>query len=98
MHLPRLVLLLYLVAQVYDGLFTYVAVRALGVEVEGNAFLAAWMAVFGPAPTLVVAKLTAVMSGILVYARNVNGILAALTGLYLAAAILPWLYVCATWP
>lgn len=98
MHVPRLVLLLYLVAQVYDGLFTYVAVRALGVEVEGNAFLASWMTVFGPAPTLIVAKLTAAASGILVYARNLNGILAGLTGLYLAAAIGPWMYVYATWP
>ena len=98
MRLPRLVLLFYLVAQAYDGLFTYVAVRALGVDVEGNPLLAALMAHYGPAPALMVAKLVAAASGILVYARNLNGILAALTALYLVAAILPWLYIYATWP
>ncbi len=98
MRLPRLVLLLFLVSQACDGLFTYVAVRAHGVEAEGNLILGAWMMLAGPAPTLVVSKLIAAAGGILVYARGLDGILAALTALYLVAAIGPWLYVYATWP
>jgi hypothetical protein len=98
MRLPRLVLLLFLVSQAYDGLFTYVAVRAHGVEAEGNLILGAWMTLVGPTATLVVAKLLAAASGLFVYARGLDVTLAILTGLYLFAAIGPWLYVYANWP
>ena len=98
MRASRLVLLLFLVAQACDGLFTYVAVRAHGVAAEGNFILATWMALVGPAPTLVAAKAIAAASGLFVHARGLTGVLAALTGLYLAGAIGPWLYVYATWP
>jgi hypothetical protein len=98
MRLPRLVLLVFLVTQAYDGLFTYVAVRAQGVEAEGNLILGTWMMLVGPAATLVVSKLVAAASGLFVYTRGREGTLAVLTGLYLFAAIGPWLYVYANWP
>lgn len=98
MRLSRLVLLLFLVAQAYDGLFTYVAVRALGPEVEGNVILATWMMLVGPFPTLVVAKGIAAAAGALVYWRGLHGVLAGMTLLYGCLAIGPWLYVYNTWP
>jgi len=98
MRLPRLVLLLFLVAQAYDGLFTYVAVTACGLAAEGNPVLGAGMALMGTAPTLIAAKSLAAAAGIFVYARGLSGTLAALTALYLTAAVGPWLYVYITWP
>ena len=91
MRLSRLVLLLFLVAQFWDGLFTWVAVDAHGLTAEGNALLVTWMALAGPTPTLVAAKLGAAAGGILLYTRGVHGVLAGLTVLYAVGAIGPWL-------
>ena len=96
--MPRLMLLLFLVAQVCDGIFTYVAVSAVGLHAEGNALLAAWMGLVGPAATLVAAKSVAACAGLLVYYRGLHGLLAGLTVFYAAAAVGPWLAVYVTWP
>ena len=97
-RMSRLVLLLFMVAQAYDGLFTYIAVRALGPDVEGNFILATWMVLVGPAPTLLVAKGVAAAAGALVYWRGLHGVLAGMTALYACVAIIPWLFVYRTWP
>ncbi|MGE0461797.1 MAG: hypothetical protein AB7Q16_10550 [Vicinamibacterales bacterium] len=91
MQLPRLILLLFLVAQLWDGIFTWVAVDAHGLTAEGNAILVGWMALIGPGPTLLAAKLGAAAGGVLLYARGVHRALAGLTVLYAAGAIAPWL-------
>lgn len=98
MQVSRLVLLLFLAAQVFDGLFTYVAVTAVGVQAEGNMMLAGWMELVGPGPTLLVAKLVAAAAGVLVYYRGMHRLLATLTILYGVVAIGPWLAVYHTWP
>ena len=84
-------LLLFLTAQLWDGIFTYVAVDAHGLAAEGNTILATWMAIIGPAPTLLAAKLGAAAGGVLLYVRGVHRTLAGLTVLYALGAIAPWL-------
>jgi hypothetical protein len=79
------------VLQGFDGIFTYVAVGALGPSVEGNALLATWITLVGPATALLCAKAAASLCGILLYARGVHRGLMVLTLLYLLAAIGPWL-------
>jgi hypothetical protein len=91
MSASRLVLLLFIVAQVWDGIFTWVAIDAHGLAAEGNAILASWMAIIGPTPTLLVAKIGAAAGGVLLYRRGVHGILAGLTVLYAVSAIGPWI-------
>ena len=91
MRLSRLVLLLFLAAQLWDGIFTWVAVDTHGLTAEGNTILAAWMMVIGPTATLLAAKLGAAAGGVLLYSRGVHGILAGLTVLYAVGAIGPWL-------
>jgi hypothetical protein len=98
MRLSRLVLLLFLVAQIADGVFTYVAVTALGPGVERNFVLAIWMAIVGPAPTLLVAKGLAVAGGVLVYRHGLHTVLAGLTVMYAVIAVGPWIHIFATWP
>ena len=51
-RLSRLVLMLFLAAQAFDGVFTYVAVNAVGTRAESNAFLAFFMTLIGPGPAL----------------------------------------------
>jgi hypothetical protein len=95
---PRLMLLLFLIAQVCDGVFTYVAVSAVGLAAEGNILLATWMGIVGPGATLVGAKALAAAAGFLVYYRGLHTLLAGLTAFYAAAAVGPWMAVYATWP
>jgi hypothetical protein len=90
---PRLILLLFLVAQVSDGLLTYAAVAVLGVVGEGNLLLATAMHLAGAGPALVGAKTLAAGCGCILYARGFYGILGVLTGLYMLLAITPWLVI-----
>ena len=90
---PRLILLVFLLLQIFDGILTYTAVAVLGVVGEGNVLLAAMMQIVGAGPTLLGAKTLAAGCGILLYVRGFYGILGILTGLYACAAITPWLMV-----
>jgi hypothetical protein len=90
---PRLILLVFLLLQVFDGILTYTAVAWLGVVGEGNMLLAAAMKVAGPGPALLGAKTIAAACGMLLYLRGFYAVLGALTGLYLLVAITPWLMV-----
>jgi hypothetical protein len=93
---PRLVILLFLVAQGWDGIFTYVAVHAYGITAEGNTIIATWMHLIGPVPALVGAKLLAGLCGALLYVRGVHHALAALTLLYAVTALGPWIAIYAS--
>lgn len=89
----RLVILLFLTAQAWDGVFTYVAVHAYGISAEGNALIQTWMYLVGPTTALVGAKLLASLCGVLLYVRGVHHALAGLTVLYMVTAIGPWLLI-----
>ena len=89
----RLILALFLVAQAYDGVFTYAAVHADGVAAEGNALLGTWMMLVGPTTALVGAKVLAASCGILLYMVGFYRGLAYLTVFYAVAAIGPWLFI-----
>src|SRR5688572_5078587 len=91
----RVILLLFLAAQSCDGVFTYAAVRRHGLVAEGNMLLATWMALVGPAPALVGAKILAGACGILLYLKGVHKTLALLTAFYAFGAVGPWLIVLA---
>jgi hypothetical protein len=90
---PRIILLVFLLLQVFDGVLTYTAVAWLGVVGEGNVLLAAAMHFAGAGPALFAAKTLAAACGVLLYVRGFYTVLGALTGLYLFAAIAPWLMV-----
>ena len=90
---PKLILLVFLVLQFFDGILTYTAVAWLGVVSEGNVLLAAAMQTAGAGPALIAAKTLASACGVLLYTRGFYAVLGVLTGLYLIAAIAPWLMV-----
>ena len=86
-------MLLFLTAQFWDGIFTYVAVGIYGIAAEGNALIQTWMYLIGPTPALVGAKVLACLCGTLLYVRGVHHALAALTLLYMVTAVGPWLVI-----
>jgi hypothetical protein len=80
----------FLLVQALDGVLTYLGIVTYGRGVEGNPLVASMIHTFGDAGGLMTAKMTAAGLGAALHVRRVHGLIAALTGLYLAAAILPW--------
>ena len=93
MALSRVVLVLFLAAQCFDGVFTYAAVHAYGPHAEGNILIATWMALVGPAVALFGAKTVACACGVLLYVRGLHRTLSLLTALYVIGAIGPWMMI-----
>ena len=81
---------LFLLAQCFDGVFTYVGVASFGISVEANPIIVALMTTFGQGVALTGAKVVAAILGIGLHLREVHGAVALLTGFYIAAAIVPW--------
>lgn len=84
------VFVLFLLAQCFDGVLTYVGVTAFGIGIEGNPLIAALMTEFGSGPALMGAKGVATILGICLHLREVHVTIAVLTGFYVAVAIVPW--------
>lgn len=84
-------IVLFFTAQVMDGVLTYLGVVRFGPGVEANPLLAWMMAACGTGAALAAAKATAVGFGAMLHLLQVHVVVAALTAIYLAAAIGPWL-------
>ena len=84
------VLVAFLLAQVFDGAFTYIGVMALGMSVEANPVIAALMTHLGHGPALMTAKLVAGSLGIGLHVRGTHVAVALLAVFYVAAAVVPW--------
>jgi hypothetical protein len=87
------VILLFLFAQAADGMCTYVGVSTLGAHLEANPLLLVLITTFGPGTAVISAKVFAAILGMSLHRLGVHGILAGLTGIYLLAALLPWVSI-----
>jgi cation transporter-like permease len=85
-----LVIVVFLVCQALDGVFTYVGLQSFGPSIEANPLICAALPYFGGAATLAGAKLVAALLGIALHLTGVHRVVAALTALYLCAAVTPW--------
>jgi hypothetical protein len=83
-------MLLFLIVQCLDGCFTYLGVRTWGLGVEGNPIVSSAVSVAGLGLGLFIAKLFAAALGIMLHLRRVHGVVATLSAIYLAFAIVPW--------
>jgi uncharacterized membrane protein len=86
-------LLMFLVAQMLDGVLTYVGVSVYGLHMEGNPLIGWMMANMGHGPALATAKVTAGFFGIALHLSAVHKAVAMLTVFYLAVAVFPWVAV-----
>ena len=91
------VLLVFLLAQCLDGVFTYVGVVSFGVGIEANPLIAALMAHLGHGLALVGAKSIAGLLGCALHVRQVHAAVAALALFYLAVAVMPWMAILFSW-
>lgn len=84
------VVLAFLVAQLLDGVFTYLGVTRWGPSIEANPLVSAAMGLVGLGAGLALIKLVAVGFGVVLHLRRVHNLVALLTLVYVCAAILPW--------
>jgi hypothetical protein len=86
-------LLVFLVAQCLDGVFTYVGVVSFGLGAEANPVVAGLMGAMGHGTGLVAAKAVAIALGIALHLRQVHVAVGLLAGFYILAAVLPWVAI-----
>jgi hypothetical protein len=89
-RLGDLLLVLFLLAQCFDGVLTYVGVMTFGIGIEANPLITNLMLYFGEGTGLLGAKLVAAALGIALHLRRVHIAVAILTAFYFGAAVLPW--------
>lgn len=84
------IIIAFLILQALDGIFTYLGLARYGQGAEGNPLISAAMPIVGQAAALASAKLVAASLGAILHVSGVHRIVAALTALYLVAAVVPW--------
>ena len=87
----RLVLAVFVILQIADGLITFGAVSVFGPAAEGNPVLQTWMQLSGPGITLFAAKTVACAGAALLYVSGRRRTLIALTTLVVWLGVGPWL-------
>ena len=87
------VLGIFLLTQLLDGWLTYWGVTRFGIELEMNGLLAATMHQVGPMAALLGAKTLACVCGLILYCHSYWRPLAAMAGLCLGVAVVPWLFM-----
>jgi hypothetical protein len=85
-----LVVVGFLLMQCLDAVFTYLGVALWGPSIEANPLISSAMSAAGVVGALGVAKGVAIGFGILLHLRRVHTLVAVLTAIYFALAILPW--------
>jgi arginine exporter protein ArgO len=84
------VLLVFILAQVADGVFTYIGIATFGTLIEGNPLLAWYIAMFGAGTAVIGAKSFAVACASTLHLRAMHRTIGVLAIIYLVAAVLPW--------
>ena len=83
-------ILAFVATQCLDGVFTYLGISIWGLRAEGNPLISSAVSVAGLGPALAGAKLFAVALGMALHLFRVHYVVALLTVVYVAGAIIPW--------
>lgn len=85
-----LAMLAFITVQCLDGALTYLGLHHWGSGIEANPLVATAISLAGAGAGLMVAKGFAVGLGMLLHLRRVHLVVAMLSLLYTAVAIVPW--------
>jgi hypothetical protein len=85
-----LVIVGFLLMQWLDAVFTYLGVVLWGPSIEANPLISSAMAAAGVVAGLGAAKGVAIGLGMMLHLRRIHSLVALLTAVYFAVAILPW--------
>jgi hypothetical protein len=85
------ILILFLLAQVCDGAFTYIGVQTFGLHAEGNPIVGWYIAAVGAGLALVGTKALAIGCAAVLHAQARHRTIGFLTIIYLTFAVIPWI-------
>lgn len=91
---PRFLLSLlvcYIVLQVMDGIFTYIAIGAYGYQLEGNPLVRWLMQATNLELGLLCAKIFGIMLGVILYAHHARWALVVVNLVYAVFMVIPWM-------
>ncbi len=88
----NVVIILFLVAQVLDGTFTYLGISSFGLS-EGNPLIAYYIREHGLGISLTAAKAVAVVCSMVLHLLGLHRTLGLLTLMYMSIAVFPWTYL-----
>jgi len=88
-----LAVIVFLLAQISDGVLTYIGVSTYGLSIEGNPLIAWLMEAMGEGPGLATAKVTAGFFGMILHLAAVHKAVALLAAFYIVVAVIPWLAI-----
>jgi hypothetical protein len=80
----------FVLMQCLDAVFTYLGVTIWGPAIEANPLISSAMGAAGVVAGLGAAKAVAIGFGCLLHLHRVHNLVALLTAIYFAVAILPW--------
>ena len=80
----------FVIAQFCDGVLTYIGVHTFGQGIEANPILSWYIAAFGAGAALFAAKCLAIGCAVLLYRFARYRTIGALTVMYFAMAVQPW--------
>jgi len=83
-------LIAFVVAQFCDGVLTYIGVHTFGQGIEANPIVSWYIAVLGAGVALLAAKSIAIGCAVLLYRFARYRTIGALTVMYFAMAVQPW--------
>ena len=83
-------LIAFVIAQFCDGVLTYIGVHTFGQGIEANPILSWYIAAFGAGAALFAAKCLAIGCAVLLYRFARYRTIGALTVMYFAMAVQPW--------
>ena len=78
-------MLVFVLTQVADGLFTYFGIKMFGAAIEGNPLVAWYVVAYGAG--------VALACGAALHLRAMHRTIGALTIIYLTAAVWPWFQI-----
>ena len=90
------ILILFLLAQVCDGAFTYIGVQTFGPLAEGNPIVGWYIATVGAGLALFVMKALAIGCAAVLHAHARHRTVGFLTIVYLTFAVIPWIDILLT--
>jgi uncharacterized membrane protein len=87
------VLVVFLLAQCLDGVFTYVGIVTYGRSIEANPLMLALMSHVGHGVALMTAKSVAGLLGVGLHLRGIHLAVALLAAFYMVVAVVPWIAI-----
>ncbi len=84
------VIVLFMLSQALDGIFTYLGLQQFGLSAEANPLIVSVIPVLGQGMAVASAKLFAAALGAILHLRGVHRAVAVLTLLYVGLAVVPW--------